>query len=41
MLIEVKARVAWVIDTKVRRKLETFVLDREVFAEAEYAVMSI
>ena len=41
MLIEVKARVAWVIDTKVRRKLETFVLDREVFAEAEYAVMSM
>lgn len=41
MLIEVKARVAWVIDTKVRRKLETFILDREVFAEAEYAVMSM
>ena len=41
MLIEVKAKVAWVIDTKVRRKLETFILDREVFAEAEYAVMSM
>ena len=41
MLIEVKAKVAWVIDTKVRRKLETFILDREVFADAEYAVMSM
>lgn len=41
MLIEVRAKVAWIIDTKVRKKLETFILDEEVFAEAEYAVMSL
>ena len=41
MLIEVKVKVAWIIDTKVQRKLETYVLDKEVFAEAEYEVMSL
>lgn len=41
MLIEVKAKVAWVIDGKVRKKLETYIIDKEVFAEAEYAVMTI
>ena len=41
MLIEVKAKVAWIIDGKVKRKQETFILDKEVFAEAEYAVMSL
>lgn len=41
MLIEVRAKVAWIIDTKVRKKLEAFILDKEVFAEAEYAVMSL
>lgn len=40
MLMEVKAKVAWKIDGKVKRKLETYILDREVFAEAEYAVMN-
>ena len=41
MLIEVKAKVAWIIDGKVKRKQETFILDKEVFAEAEYVVMSL
>lgn len=41
MLIEVKTRVSWKIDNKVKKKLETFILDKEVFAEAEYAVMTL
>lgn len=41
MLIEVKAKVYWVIDSKIKRKQETYILDKEVFAEAEYAVMNI
>lgn len=41
MLIEVKARVAWIIDSKVKKKQETFILDKEFFAEAEYAVTSL
>ncbi len=41
MLIEVKARVAWIIDSKVKKKQETFILDKEFFAEAEYAVVSL
>lgn len=41
MLIEVKAKVSWVIDSKIKRKQETYILDKEVFAEAEYAVMNI
>ena len=40
MLIEVKAKVAWIIDGKVKKKQETFILDKEVFAEAEYTVMA-
>lgn len=41
MLIEVKAKVSWIIDSKIKRKQETYILDKEVFAEAEYAVMNI
>lgn len=41
MLIEVKAKVSWVINSKIKRKQETYILDKEVFAEAEYAVMNI
>ncbi len=40
MLIEVKAKVAWKIDGKVKKKIETYIIDEEVFAQAEYAVMS-
>ena len=41
MLIEVKAKVSWIIDSKIKRKQETYILDKDVFAEAEYAVMNI
>lgn len=41
MLIEVKTKVAWIIDAKVKKKQETFIVDKEVFAEAEYAVMHL
>lgn len=41
MLIEVKARVSWKIDDKIRKKQETYILDKEVFAQAEYAVMTL
>lgn len=41
MLIEVKAKVAWKIDGKVKKKIETYILDKEVFAEAEYEVLSL
>lgn len=40
MLIEVKAKVAWKIDGKIKKKIETYIIDEEVFAQAEYAVMS-
>ena len=40
MLIEVKAKVARNIDGKTRKRCETFVLDKELFSEAEYTVMS-
>ena len=40
MLIEVKVKVARVIDNKTRKRTETCVLDKELFSEAEYAVMN-
>ena len=40
MLIEVKVKVARIIDGKTRKRTETFLVEREVFAEAEYAVTS-
>ena len=38
MLIEVKAKVTRIIDGKTRKRTETFVIDKEFFSEAEYAV---
>ena len=38
MLIEIKVKVARIIDSKTRKRIETFLIDKEVFAEAEYAV---
>lgn len=38
MLIEVKVKVSRNIDNKIRKKTETFLLDKELFSEAEYAV---
>lgn len=40
MLIEVKVKVARIIDGKTRKRTETCVLDKELFSEAEYAVMN-
>lgn len=40
MLVEVKVKVARIIDGKTRKKTETYVLDKEVFADAEYQVMA-
>lgn len=38
MLIEVKAKVARIIEDKIRKKTETYILDKSFFSEAEYAV---
>ena len=38
MLIEVKVKVARIIDGKTRKRTENFIVDKEFFAEAEYAV---
>lgn len=40
MLIEVKVKVARVIDGKTRKKTETYLTDKDLFSEAEYATMS-
>lgn len=40
MLIEVKVKVARIIDGKTRKRTETYILDKEVFADAEYQVMA-
>lgn len=41
MLIEVKVKVVRVIDGKTKKKSETYVIDEEFFANAEYAVNAI
>ena len=38
MLIEIKVKKTTIIDGKTRKKTETFVIDKEFFSEAEYAV---
>lgn len=40
MLIEVKAKVSRIIDSKLRKRTETYLIDKELYAEAEYAIMS-
>jgi hypothetical protein len=40
MLIEVKVKVARIIDGKTRKRTETYIVDKELFSEAEYMVMS-
>lgn len=40
MLIEVKVKVARIIDAKTRKRTETYLADQVVFADAEYQVMS-
>ena len=41
MLVEVKAKVARIIDGKTRKKTETFIMETEVFSTAEYRVMTL
>jgi len=41
MLIEVKTKVARVIDGKTRKRTETYVMDKEFFSQAEYAVTEL
>ena len=41
MLIEVKVKVARVIDNKTRKRIETYILDREFFSQAEYAITEL
>lgn len=38
MLIEVKAKVEFVIDNKTKKKMMTYILDTEFFSNAEYQV---
>lgn len=38
MLIEVKVKVTRIIDTKKRKRIETYIINKEFFSEAEYAV---
>ena len=41
MLIEVKVKVTRIIDAKKRKKLETYILNKDFFSEAEYKVTEI
>lgn len=41
MLIEVKVKVSRIIDTKTRKRTETYITDNLVFAEAECQVMEL
>ena len=38
MLIDVKVKVARTIDGKTRKKTETYVIDKELYSEAEYKI---
>lgn len=38
MLIEVKVKVSRIIEGKTRKRTETYIIDKEFFSEAEYAV---
>ena len=38
MLIETKVKVSYLINGKTKKRTETYLLDREFFSEAEYAV---
>ena len=41
MLIEAKSKVARIIDGKTRKRVETFIMDAELFTAVEYRVMSL
>lgn len=38
MLIEVKVKTVRTVEDKIRKKSETYLIDKEFFAEAEYAI---
>ena len=40
MLIEVKVKVARVIENKTRKRTETYLINKEFFSEAEYKITS-
>ena len=41
MLIEVRVKVTRIIDAKKRKKLETYILNKDFFSEAEYKVTEV
>lgn len=41
MLIEVKVKVTRIIDTKKRKRIETYILNKDFFSQAEYAVTAL
>ena len=41
MLLEVKVKVTWIIDSKPKKRTETYLSEKEVMAEAEYTIMSM
>jgi hypothetical protein len=41
MMIELKVKVARVIDNKTRKRTDTYILDREFFSQAEYAITEL
>ena len=41
MFLEVKVKVTWIIDSKPKKRVETYLLEKEVMAQAEYAIMNI
>lgn len=40
MLVEVKVKVSRNIDNKIRKRTETYIINKEFFSEAEYKIMS-
>jgi len=40
MLIEVKVKVSRIIDAKLKKRTETYLINKEFFSEAEYAVVA-
>ena len=41
MLIDVKVKVARIVDNKIKKITTTFVLDREFFSQAEYTITQL
>lgn len=41
MFIEVKVKVSRIVDTKTRKRVETYLVDKDFFSEAEYTVTQV